>query len=810
MDEALVQPDRWLWLILSTRASLVLLVFSPKITLYRIRQEAVDYCILDVYFACFSLEWTGHLGCPLVRCVVETQYSPTRSNRRRRLEFLPFAPMVSSAPKLSYLPDFEGRKSLYTRLQYDEIRVLTVWPSEDFVSPLECTLQTRSLVASDTFNKFDALSYYWGSVNDLEYVLVHGSDNGAPIPSCEVPVTKSLTSALREFRKRATTAGEPLEMWTDALCINQRDAKERDFQLKAMWLIYESSRRVRVWLGDHSGSKAAENGLASLVTFSEYFKDHAFEAKELLDESAGPLLETPSVASKLLNSVGALMELPYWYRGWTMQEAVAAPPIFLHFGGQGCELLGWELFYFTLQKIDDFAKERNLSIGALTADLWLILQPFVQVAMSRRRLDDPLPMTDSYLKIAEEIFHSVLDNKMWHTTDPRDYVFVLRGFHTMFEELRTGYGNTVEDVYSDATEILLRKGGTWSRGWWCLPYASPYLPSWAIDFSVGSEDALEEPRAVDDTLLQMGKFNASASSSIRIELTGLQTLVTAAFIYDEIETISRCPTHDERDSHGIDYMEKLSLEWLMLGQETMAKDPFATLRTLCVNMALDFKPFTRHDMDLFCYHPIGTALKVPMIASGGRPRPKQFELFLERVKRWFSWIRRVALHKRFFVTKSGRMGLAPLSATAGDHIAIFASGDMPFVVRRVHANAEEGAHILLGGCYLDGKSFNGRRYPALCVCVDRTGAMHGEAVHEQGERIFDELQNELSSRELRRHFGMDLSSGPHNDTAHKSRTTELSPRKRCHMLKRTRSLDSGQFAKAVAVELAFREDLCLV
>jgi hypothetical protein len=30
------------------------------------------------------------------------------------------------------------------------------------------------------------------------------------------------------------------------------------------------------------------------------------------------------------------------------------------------------------------------------------------------------------------------------------------------------------------------------------------------------------------------------------------------------------------------------------------------------------------------------------------------------------------------------------------------------------------------------------------------------------------------------------------------------------MLKRTRSLDSGQFAKAVAVELAFREDLCLV
>jgi hypothetical protein len=88
--------------------------------------------------------------------------------------------------------------------------------------------------------------------------------------------------------------------------------------------------------------------------------------------------------------------------------------------------------------------------------------------------------------------------------------------------------------------------------------------------------------------------------------------------------------------------------------------------------------------------------------------------------------------------------------------------------------------------------------------------MHGEAVHDRGERIFDELQNELPSRDKRRQFEMDLSSEPHNDSARNPDTTELSPRKRCQMLKRTRSLDSGKFAKAVAVELAFWEDLCLV
>jgi hypothetical protein len=268
---------------------------------------------------------------------------------------------MSSAPKLSYLPDFEGRTALYKRLNpgNQEIRILVVWPSEVFSSPLECTLQTRSMVGSETLYTFDALSYYWGSVNDLEYVLVHGSDHGAPMPSCEVPVTKSLTSALRELRKKATVAGEPLQMWTDALCINQRDAKERDFQVKAMWLIYQASRRVCVWLGDRSRSTAAENGLVSLFAFSEYFKQHAFEGNELLDEAARSMLDAPSGATNLLTSVGALMDLPYWRRGWTIQEACATRPIFFHFGGQSCKLLGWNLFYFTLDKINSFADGRN-------------------------------------------------------------------------------------------------------------------------------------------------------------------------------------------------------------------------------------------------------------------------------------------------------------------------------------------------------------------------------------------------------------------------------------------------------------------
>lgn len=70
---------------------------------------------------------------------------------------------------------------------------------------------------------------------------------------------------------------------------------------------------------------------------------------------------------------------------------------------------------------------------------------------------------------------------------------------------------------------------------------------------------------------------------------------------------------------------------------------------------------------------------------------------------WKTWISLIAVSKRFFVTKGGRMGLASDAAAVGDHIAIFASGKMPFVVRKVHADTKFDTHILRGTCYLDGE-----------------------------------------------------------------------------------------------------------
>jgi hypothetical protein len=77
--------------------------------------------------------------------------------------------------------------------------------------------------------------------------------------------------------------------------------------------------------------------------------------------------------------------------------------------------------------------------------------------------------------------------------------------------------------------------------------------------------------------------------------------------------------------------------------------------------------------------------------------------FSERVVGLYEFIRRNVKQGRFFVTKSLRMGLAPLDAAIGDRIAILAFGDAPFVLRPVPVEyAGEEAYRIIGGCYVDG------------------------------------------------------------------------------------------------------------
>lgn len=324
---------------------------------------------------------------------------------------------MPTQPKLTHLPEFKGSGALYRPLdsQRNEIRILTIWPNEDRLAPLECSLRVESL---DDRPRYHALSYYWGPVNaeNLDMVLVSGSDEGSPTPSFQVPVTVNLTSALRKLRSQTKSAKVPLRTWTDALCINQRNAEERSKQVRLMKRIFESSCAVLAWLGE--GNVVVERGLAGLAQLGNFW---GIEGLRLLphdddnndSSSDGPVEEVPCWTSdEFLKGVEALLDLQYWHRAWVIQEARANAQVYLVYGHTTCRVVHWEsLHSLCLKLASEMIKGSPKMFDAhLYSRTCLAFAHFQRSASS------------------EVDFILLLATRSWLCTDPRDFVFALGSF----------------------------------------------------------------------------------------------------------------------------------------------------------------------------------------------------------------------------------------------------------------------------------------------------------------------------------------------------------------------------------------------
>lgn len=65
------------------------------------------------------------------------------------------------------------------------------------------------------------------------------------------------------------------------------------------------------------------------------------------------------------------------------------------------------------------------------------------------------------------------------------------------------------------------------------------------------------------------------------------------------------------------------------------------------------------------------------------------------------------MHRRFFVTDDGGMGVGPNTVQPGDKVVAFLGSAMPFVITPCHRTAlgvqsDQGHYRLRGGCYVDG------------------------------------------------------------------------------------------------------------
>ncbi|KAI0529813.1 heterokaryon incompatibility protein-domain-containing protein [Xylaria digitata] len=163
-------------------------------------------------------------------------------------------------------------------------------------------------------------------------------------------VTQNLFGALENLRLCDKTR----ILWIDAICIDQSDVADKNYQVPLMSDIYSRATGVVVWLEDEAPEAPA--------AFKVLEQSKIDDGGELLGPDSGPAARDNWVDSengtRQLKSLQALCCQRYWSRVWIIQEVTLATDIYLYCGGRSVH---WDILKNHLIALDKEAKLRARS-----------------------------------------------------------------------------------------------------------------------------------------------------------------------------------------------------------------------------------------------------------------------------------------------------------------------------------------------------------------------------------------------------------------------------------------------------------------
>ncbi|KAK0660789.1 heterokaryon incompatibility protein-domain-containing protein [Cercophora samala] len=166
----------------------------------------------------------------------------------------------------------------------------------------------------DKAGEYICLSYTWGQPEPTFSVLLNDT---------EFSVRENLYDALLRLR----LPDKPLRIWIDAVCINQDDVKEREYQVSIMGKVYESATDVIAWIGKEKGPED-RLGVDLVGEMLEKITPWWEERKVTLDLTAWiKSITADGVVNGRWLSLLDLISRPWFSRVWIIQEVVMAKQV---------------------------------------------------------------------------------------------------------------------------------------------------------------------------------------------------------------------------------------------------------------------------------------------------------------------------------------------------------------------------------------------------------------------------------------------------------------------------------------------------
>jgi Heterokaryon incompatibility protein (HET) len=383
-----------------------------------------------------------------------------------------------------------------------EIRLVRLLPrKQDGVKRsnaiIQCSIEHLSL---DDLPIYTALSYVWGDATRTKPILV-----GETI----LQVTENLECALREFQPEPGQAS--LDLWIDAISINQKDNAEKSSQVQMMRTIFENAQQVLVWLGPAAddSDRAFEKLEIIGKEASTYRAVRSYECRFYLwkwmstkytEDDLDPIIdaEMQQILSKvsssndsidgatfLMTATQALLRRSWWQRVWVLQEVTVAKEAIFACGSKrlSAEYLSAAL---TVLRV-----HHRVVLGALQT----VPDDFVPSSLDSRpyiMMSYRITPKNCFLPLAA-LLRGTCDytssDRRLCASDPRDYIYAMLGICTDAEELGIvpDYSKSCSDVFSEIAKAFDRRYKARFLALCYFPKRLEDLPSWVPDWSATSQ-----------------------------------------------------------------------------------------------------------------------------------------------------------------------------------------------------------------------------------------------------------------------------------------------------------------------------------
>jgi hypothetical protein len=538
--------------------------------------------------------------------------------------------------------------------------------------------------------------------------------HGIMVDDQTMMVTESLHHALVRFQHDPSI----VFLWVDALCINQRDDKEKSQQVQRMRSIYRAAKVVYAWLGPATSK-------SQLIT-SDLTKIGRCILEYIILQSTSGETVNPQITSRsgralkkfiypngnghslLLGLLGYLSQLDLsfgdvrdllrnntmtkllssslWERVWILQEFCAAHELTLVWGPANLAFKHfsavWALLYNALRIPREFGK--NIDWGNVQDQLEKTKPMVLQHIVTKHR----------------PLLGQLTVTHMLQATDPRDKLFALLGIATDAHDLkiRADYSKSLRDVCIQLSTALLARDGLSYLSLVSLPWYQSSTPSWVPDWSrwragtsIQSQvEARDGKRWFAAAGARPAKYTISDQAVFSV--TGRRFgLVQEVGNTDRTYNFGRTQQRCKATKSFWDDLQKFGLTMGIPANAASAVDDL-TFR-LPILFSNHPPPNNQHSRPELInklkksYYSLRTFVEENCNQEILPKLPKETSLYLNEVAPGL-----------FPIRTSGHLGMGPKATKRDDVVCIFHGAPAPFILRR----KENGRYTFIGEAFVDG------------------------------------------------------------------------------------------------------------